>query len=214
VRSAGFAPATGPESTAAEATQRRRDPARDPGVDGEVRGSLVGRMPDRGGLHADRATGEGSRSPSQHRERNACMSIVIDHVGLRAGDVAASRRMYEAALAELGFRVLNEGEFENDAYVLFGRDASDDFALHGVRRFRSRPRRQQRRGGLPHDRARPVAPPTLATVREQAPVLTLARCSQQTSGRRTASGSAHARSPRRCSSCCQGSRGVSVAAGR
>jgi hypothetical protein len=65
------------------------------------------------------------------------MSIVIDHVGLRAGDLAASRRMCEAAFAELGFRVLNEGEFENDAYVLFGRDASDDFALHavGVRRF-------------------------------------------------------------------------------
>ena len=58
------------------------------------------------------------------------MSIVIDHVGLRASDLAASRGMYEAALAELGFMVLNEGEFEDDAYVLFGRDASDDFALH------------------------------------------------------------------------------------
>ena len=44
------------------------------------------------------------------------MSIVIDHVGLRASDLAASRRMYEAALAELGFMVLNEGEFEDDAY--------------------------------------------------------------------------------------------------
>ena len=40
--------------------------------------------------------------------------------------------MYEAALAELGFSVLAEGEFEGDAYVLFGRDASDDFALHSV----------------------------------------------------------------------------------
>jgi catechol 2,3-dioxygenase-like lactoylglutathione lyase family enzyme len=68
------------------------------------------------------------------------MSIVIDHVGLRASDLAASRRMYEAALAELGFRVLNEGEFEDDAYVLFGRDASDDFALHAVGRKPGRDR--------------------------------------------------------------------------
>jgi catechol 2,3-dioxygenase-like lactoylglutathione lyase family enzyme len=60
------------------------------------------------------------------------MSIVIDHVGLRAGDLAASRAMYEAALAELGFTVLNEGEFEGDAYVLFGRDRQDDFSLHSV----------------------------------------------------------------------------------
>jgi catechol 2,3-dioxygenase-like lactoylglutathione lyase family enzyme len=68
------------------------------------------------------------------------MSIVIDHVGLRAGDLAASRGMYEAALAELGFGVLNEGEFEGDAYVLFGRDASDDFALHAVGRKPGRDR--------------------------------------------------------------------------
>src|SRR5437763_8896470 len=40
--------------------------------------------------------------------------------------------MYEAALAELGFVVLSEGEFEGDAYVLFGRGDSDDFALHTV----------------------------------------------------------------------------------
>ena len=40
--------------------------------------------------------------------------------------------MYEAALAELGFAVLSEGEFEGDAYVLFGRGDSDDFALHTV----------------------------------------------------------------------------------
>jgi catechol 2,3-dioxygenase-like lactoylglutathione lyase family enzyme len=68
------------------------------------------------------------------------MSIVIDHVGLRASDLAASRGMYEAALAELGFGVLNEGEFEGDAYVLFGRDASDDFALHAVGRQPGRDR--------------------------------------------------------------------------
>lgn len=60
------------------------------------------------------------------------MSDVIDHVGMRVSDLAASRRMYEAALAELGFTVLGEGEFEGDAYLLFGRGESDDFALHAV----------------------------------------------------------------------------------
>jgi catechol 2,3-dioxygenase-like lactoylglutathione lyase family enzyme len=60
------------------------------------------------------------------------MSEVIDHVGIRASDLAASRRMYEPALAELEFSVLGEGEFEGDAYVLFGRGESDDFALHAV----------------------------------------------------------------------------------
>ena len=60
------------------------------------------------------------------------MSQVIDHVGIRVSDLAASRRMYAAALAELGFAVLGEGAFEGDAYVLFGRDTSDDFALHDV----------------------------------------------------------------------------------
>ena len=60
------------------------------------------------------------------------MSEVIDHVGIRVSDLAASRGMYEAALAELGFAVLGEGEFEGDAYVLFGRGTSDDFALHSV----------------------------------------------------------------------------------
>ncbi len=60
------------------------------------------------------------------------MSEVIDHVEIRVSDLAASRRMYEPALAELGFAVLGEGEFEGDAYVMFGRDTSDDFALHAV----------------------------------------------------------------------------------
>ncbi|HEY2371800.1 MAG TPA: VOC family protein [Gaiellaceae bacterium] len=58
------------------------------------------------------------------------MSEVIDHVGIRVSDLPASRRMYEAALAELGFTVLSEGEFEGDTYVLFGRGDHDDFALH------------------------------------------------------------------------------------
>jgi catechol 2,3-dioxygenase-like lactoylglutathione lyase family enzyme len=60
------------------------------------------------------------------------MSEVIDHVGIRVSDLAASRRMYAAALAELGFTLLGEGVFEGDAYVLFGRGTSDDFALHDV----------------------------------------------------------------------------------
>jgi catechol 2,3-dioxygenase-like lactoylglutathione lyase family enzyme len=60
------------------------------------------------------------------------MSGVIDHVGIRASDMSASRRMYEAALTELGFVVLSEGEFEGDAYALFGRDNSDDFCVHAV----------------------------------------------------------------------------------
>lgn len=60
------------------------------------------------------------------------MSEVIDHVGIRVSDLPVSRRMYEAALAELGFLVLSEGEFEGDAYVLFGRADSDDFCLHTV----------------------------------------------------------------------------------
>jgi catechol 2,3-dioxygenase-like lactoylglutathione lyase family enzyme len=60
------------------------------------------------------------------------VSEVIDHVGIRVSDLTASRRMYEAALAELGFVVLSEGEFEGDSYVLFGRGDSDDFAMHSV----------------------------------------------------------------------------------
>jgi catechol 2,3-dioxygenase-like lactoylglutathione lyase family enzyme len=60
------------------------------------------------------------------------VSGVIDHVEIRVSDLPASRPMYEAALAELGFVVLSEGEFEGDAYVLFGRDESDDFGVHGV----------------------------------------------------------------------------------
>ena len=60
------------------------------------------------------------------------MSEVIDHVGIRVSDFSASRRMYEAALAELGFTVLYEGEFEGDSYVGFGRGENDDFTLHTV----------------------------------------------------------------------------------
>ena len=73
---------------------------------------------------------------SSHERKSA----LIDHVGIRASDLPASRRMYEAALAELGFSVLGEGEFEGDAYVLFGRDRNDDFALHSVGRAPGRDR--------------------------------------------------------------------------
>lgn len=54
---------------------------------------------------------DGPRSPR--------MSDVIDHVGIRVSDLRASRRLYEAALAELGFVVLSEGAFEGDAYRAF-----------------------------------------------------------------------------------------------
>jgi catechol 2,3-dioxygenase-like lactoylglutathione lyase family enzyme len=60
------------------------------------------------------------------------VSVVVDHVGIRVSDFPASRRMYEAALVELGFAVLGEGEFEGDTYVLFGRDGCDDFSVHTV----------------------------------------------------------------------------------
>jgi hypothetical protein len=40
------------------------------------------------------------------------VSEVLDRIGIRASDLMASRRMYDAALAELGFVVLSEGEFE------------------------------------------------------------------------------------------------------
>jgi catechol 2,3-dioxygenase-like lactoylglutathione lyase family enzyme len=60
------------------------------------------------------------------------VSGVVDHVGIRVADLAASRRLYEAALAELGFSVQSEGEFEGDGYILFGREGGDDFALHRV----------------------------------------------------------------------------------
>ena len=68
------------------------------------------------------------------------MSEVIDHVGIRVADLDASRRLYEPALAELGFTVLGEGTFEGDSYVLFGRSTSDDFALHSVGREPGRDR--------------------------------------------------------------------------
>jgi catechol 2,3-dioxygenase-like lactoylglutathione lyase family enzyme len=60
------------------------------------------------------------------------VSDVIHHVEIRVSDLSASRQLYAAALAELGFAVLSEGTFEGDGYVLFGRDKHDDFGLHSV----------------------------------------------------------------------------------
>jgi catechol 2,3-dioxygenase-like lactoylglutathione lyase family enzyme len=68
----------------------------------------------------------------EHARLEPAVTDVIDHIGIRVSDLPASRRMYEAALAELGFSVLGEGEFEGDAYVLFGRPGNDDFSLHTV----------------------------------------------------------------------------------
>jgi catechol 2,3-dioxygenase-like lactoylglutathione lyase family enzyme len=59
-------------------------------------------------------------------------STVLDHVGFRVSDLAASRRLYEPALAELGFVVVSEGMFDGDDYALFGHPGRDDFALHSV----------------------------------------------------------------------------------
>ena len=51
--------------------------------------------------------------------------LVIDHVDLRVRDLAASRRLYEAALAPLGFAVLHDG----GGRVAFGPPGIDDFGL-------------------------------------------------------------------------------------
>ena len=53
-------------------------------------------------------------------------SAVIDHVVLLVRDHVASRRLYEAALAALGFAVL----YESDDGAAFGLDGADDFALY------------------------------------------------------------------------------------
>ena len=60
------------------------------------------------------------------------MAGVIDHVGIRARDLDASRRVYAAALSELEFELLSDGTFEGDRHVLFGRAGNDDFCLHSV----------------------------------------------------------------------------------
>ena len=52
---------------------------------------------------------------------------LVDHVALGFEDLEAARRLYEAALAPLGFAVLGTAD---DGSVGFGRDGSDDVWLH------------------------------------------------------------------------------------
>ena len=62
------------------------------------------------GLHQPpEAEGEGTRATTVRRP-------TIDHVTLRAGDLPASQRFYEAALAPLGFGL----EFEHEGLLAFG----------------------------------------------------------------------------------------------
>ncbi|MCW2928764.1 MAG: Glyoxalase/bleomycin resistance protein/dioxygenase [Thermoleophilia bacterium] len=56
-------------------------------------------------------------------------TVVIDHVSIRVSDLEASRRLYEAALAPLGFVILEVEETDGRGYG-FGRDERDDFAIH------------------------------------------------------------------------------------
>ena len=55
---------------------------------------------------------------------------LIDHVTLRAGDLPASRRFYEAALAPLGFGM----EFERDGLLAFGSGESGRLILYAGER--------------------------------------------------------------------------------
>ncbi|MDQ4002268.1 MAG: VOC family protein [Actinomycetota bacterium] len=55
---------------------------------------------------------------------------MIDHVTLMAGDLPASRRFYEAALAPLGFGL----EFERDDLLAFGSGESGRFILYAGER--------------------------------------------------------------------------------
>ena len=55
---------------------------------------------------------------------------LIDHVTLMAGDLPASRRFYEAALAPLGFGL----EFERDGLLAFGSGESGRFILYAGER--------------------------------------------------------------------------------
>ncbi len=56
-------------------------------------------------------------------------TVVIDHVSIRVSDLEASRRLYEAALAPLGFTLIEPGEDDGPGYG-FGRDDRDDFYIH------------------------------------------------------------------------------------
>ena len=54
--------------------------------------------------------------------------VVVDHVDFLVRDLAVSRRFYEAALAPLGFGVLEREETS----VAFGIDGADDFGINRV----------------------------------------------------------------------------------
>ena len=51
--------------------------------------------------------------------------VVVDHVALRVRDLAASRRLYLAALAPLGFGLV----YEDEGGAAFGVAGADDFSI-------------------------------------------------------------------------------------
>jgi catechol 2,3-dioxygenase-like lactoylglutathione lyase family enzyme len=69
------------------------------------------------------AEGKGARGPAARRP-------TIDHVTLRARDLPASRRFYEAALAPLGFGL----EFEHEGLVAFGSGESGRLIIYASER--------------------------------------------------------------------------------
>jgi uncharacterized protein len=76
----------------------------------------------------------GLHQPPAAEDRGAIEPAVrrptIDHVTLRAGDLAASRRFYEAALAPLGFGL----EFERDGLLAFGSGESGRLIIYAGER--------------------------------------------------------------------------------
>src|ERR687897_2621551 len=76
------------------------------------------------GLHQPpEAEGEGTQGPAARRP-------TIDHVTLWVGDLPASRRFYEAALAPLGFGL----EFEHDGLLAFGSGESGRLIIYASER--------------------------------------------------------------------------------
>jgi uncharacterized protein len=76
------------------------------------------------GLHQPPvAEGKGAREPAAHRP-------TIDHVTLRARDLPASRRFYEAALAPLSFGL----EFEHEGLLAFGSGESGRLIIYASER--------------------------------------------------------------------------------
>jgi catechol 2,3-dioxygenase-like lactoylglutathione lyase family enzyme len=79
---------------------------------------------------------------------------LIDHVTLRAGDLPASRRFYEAALAPLGFGM----EFERNGLLAFGSGECGRLVLWGLMwGLCSRPERRCWRAAPNCRRATPLA---------------------------------------------------------